>query len=82
MDLEYKDVTDIIDASGLKITANFEKCRSYLCLILCVCVFIVFLQQGYPNLVLEGRFPAVFSCNLLEHTCQEVSSMPSKSLIS
>ncbi len=45
MDLEYKDVTDIIDASGLKITDNFEKCRSYLCLILCVCVFIVFYSR-------------------------------------
>ncbi len=30
----------------------------------------------------EGRSPAEFSSNLPQHTCMEVSSMPSKSLIS
>ncbi len=40
------------------------------------------LSQGCPNSVLEGRRPAEFSSNLLQHTCMEVSSMPSKSLIS
>ncbi|KAI2665280.1 Kinesin-like protein KIF21A [Labeo rohita] len=40
------------------------------------------LTQGCPNSVLEGRCPAEFSSNLPEHTCLEVSSMPSKSLIS
>ncbi len=40
------------------------------------------LTQGCPNSVLEGRCPAEFSSNLSQHTCIEVSSMPSKSLIS
>ncbi len=40
------------------------------------------LQQGCPNSVLEGRCPANFSSNLPQHTCWEVSNMPSKSLIS
>ncbi len=40
------------------------------------------IKQGCPNSVLEGRCPAVFSSNLPQHTCMEVSSMPSKTLIS
>ncbi len=40
------------------------------------------LVQGCPNLVLEGRCPAEFSSNLPQHTCREVSSVPSESLIS
>ncbi len=40
------------------------------------------LNQGSSNLILEGRCPAEFSSNLPQNTCLEVSSMPSKSLIS
>ncbi len=40
------------------------------------------LTQGSSNLILEGRCPAEFSSNLPQHACLEVSSIPSKSLIS
>ncbi len=40
------------------------------------------LEQGSSNLILEGWCPAEFSSNLSQHTCLEVSSIPSKSLIS
>ncbi len=40
------------------------------------------LNQGSSNLILEGRCPAEFSSNLPQHTCMEVSSIPSKTLIS
>ncbi len=40
------------------------------------------LNQGSSNLILEGQCPAEFSSNLPQHTCLEVSSIPSKSLIS
>ncbi len=39
-------------------------------------------RPGSQNLALEGRFTAEFSSNLLQHTCLEVSSLPSKTLIS
>ncbi len=42
----------------------------------------VTLGQGCLNSVLEGQCPAEFRSNLPQHTCREVSSMPSKSLIS
>ncbi|KAI2652911.1 Sterile alpha motif domain-containing protein 12 [Labeo rohita] len=35
-----------------------------------------YVGQGCPNSVLEGRCPAEFSSNLPQHTCWEVSSMP------
>ncbi len=37
-------------------------------------------EQGSPNLILEGRCPAEFS--LPQHTCLQVPSIPSKTLIS
>ncbi len=40
------------------------------------------LDQGSSNLILEGLCPAEFSSNLPQHTCLEVSSIPSKTLIS
>ncbi len=40
------------------------------------------LDQGSPNLILEGLCPAEFSSNLPQHTSLEVSSIPSKTLIS
>ncbi len=40
------------------------------------------LHQGSPNLILEGLCPAEFSSNLPQHTSLEVSSIPSKTLIS
>ncbi len=40
------------------------------------------LDQGSSNLILEGPCPAEFSSNLPQHTCLEVSSIPSKTLIS
>ncbi len=40
------------------------------------------LDQGSPHSVLEGRYPAEFSSNLLQHNCLEVSSIPNKTLIS
>ncbi len=40
------------------------------------------LSQGSSNLILEGRCPAEFSSNLPQHTCMEVSSIASKTLIS
>ncbi len=40
------------------------------------------LDQGSSNLILEGRCPAEFSSNLPQHTCLEVWSIPSKTLIS
>ncbi len=40
------------------------------------------LYQGCPNSVLKGQCPAEFRSNLPQHTCHEVSSMPSKSMIS
>ncbi len=40
------------------------------------------LEQGSSNLILEGRCPAEFSSNLPQHTCLEVWSIPSKTLIS
>ncbi len=39
------------------------------------------LTQGSSNLILEGRCPVEFSSNLPQHTCLEVSSIPSKTLI-
>ncbi len=39
-------------------------------------------EQVSPNLFLEGRCPAEFSSNLPQHTCLEVSSIPSNTLIS
>ncbi len=44
--------------------------------------FLFNLYQGSSNLILEGRCPAEFSSNLPQHTCLEVSSIPSKTLIS
>ncbi len=38
------------------------------------------LDQEYPNSVPEGHCPIGFSSNLPQHTCLEVSSMPSKTL--
>ncbi len=43
---------------------------------------IIYLQLGSPNLILEGLCPAEFSSNLPQHTSLEVSSIPSKALIS
>ncbi len=40
------------------------------------------LDQGSSNLILEGRCTAEFRSNLPQHTCLEVSSIPSKTLIS
>ncbi len=40
------------------------------------------LNQGCPNLVLKGHCPAEFSSYMPQHTCLEVSRMPSKSLMS
>ncbi len=40
------------------------------------------VKQGSSNLILEGRCPAEFSSNLPQHTCLEVSSIASKTLIS
>ncbi len=40
------------------------------------------LVQGSPHSVLEGRCPAEFISNLPQHTCLEVSGIPSKTLIS
>ncbi len=40
------------------------------------------LEQGSPNLILEDLCPAEFSSNLPQHTSLEVSSIPSKTLIS
>ncbi len=40
------------------------------------------LDQGSSNLILEGRCPAEFSSNLPQNSCLEVSSIPSKTLIS
>ncbi len=40
------------------------------------------LVLGSLNLVLEGRCPAEFSANFLLHTCLDISSIPSKTLIS
>ncbi len=45
-------------------------------------LFGVILDQGSSNLILEGRCPAEFSSNLPQHTCMEVSSIASKTLIS
>ncbi len=47
-------------------------------------IFMTFypLCQGSPHSVLEGWCPAEFSSNLPQHTCLEVSSIPSKTLIS
>ncbi len=42
----------------------------------------VVLMQGSLNLILEGRCHAEFSSNLPQHTCLEVSSVPSQTLIS
>ncbi len=41
-----------------------------------------YIKQGSSNLILEGLCPAEFSSNLPQHTCLEVSSIPSKTLIS
>ncbi len=40
------------------------------------------VEQGLSNLFLEGRCPTEFSSKLPQHTCLEVSSLPSKTLIS
>ncbi len=40
------------------------------------------LVQGSPNLVLDGRWPAEYRSNFPQHTCLEVSSIPSKTFIS
>ncbi len=42
----------------------------------------VHLAQGSSGLILEGRCPAGFGSNLPQHTCMEVSSIASKTLIS
>ncbi len=42
----------------------------------------IHLGQGSSNLILEGRCPAEFSSNLPQHTCLDVWSIPSKTLIS
>ncbi len=55
------------------------------CISLLIFRFLSFFQcvkQGSSNLFLEGRWPAEFSSNLPQHTCLEVSSIPSKTLIS
>ncbi len=39
--------------------------------------FVVLYTQGCLNSVLEGRCPAEFSFSLPQHTCMEVSRMPS-----
>ncbi len=44
------------------------------------CAFPQTPEQGSPNLILEGRCPAEFS--LPQHTCLQVPSIPSKTLIS
>ncbi len=48
-----------------------------------VCLlFSYILGQWSSNLILEGWRPAEFSSNLPQHTCLEVWSIPSKTLIS
>ncbi len=44
------------------------------------CAFPQTPEQGSPHLILEGRCPAEFS--LPQHTCLQVPSIPSKTLIS
>lgn len=36
----------------------------------------------YPNLFLDGHCPTAYSSNLPKHTCLEVSSIPSKTIVS
>ncbi len=36
---------------------------------------VITLDQGSPNLILEGRCPVEFSSNLDQHTCLEFSSI-------
>ncbi|KAI2647019.1 Transposon Tf2-9 polyprotein [Labeo rohita] len=58
----------------------------------CSCIFPVLryrsgmandiLQQGSPNMFLEGWCPAGFTSNFPQHTCLEVSSIPKDILIS
>ncbi len=56
----------------------------YVCVLMLVLHTVPFkcLDQGSSNSILEGLCPAEFSSNLPQHTCLEVSSIPSKTLIS